>query len=175
MMYDCNDDGKVALGDLAFFASAYQTSVDPDDPNDPGRRMDYDRSGTVSLGDLAFFASNYQNTSSGSKATSYPAGFPDEWIPPAAPATSQTMATLEDEPSESLTDPDLSGANLSGAVIDGAGLFGTVADGTVANDTVTETQLAYAIAQSQKDSQSNTRSTGTASAIIDLLMQSEEF
>ena len=153
VMYDCDENGRVGLGDLALFAAQYRNSVDPNDPNDPGRIMDYDRSGKIGLGDLSFFAANYRKSVLNGDVPTYPSESRDVWLP-TAPATSQTMAATATPPEETQSDGDF---------------FSTVDDGTNS-----ELQLAYAIAQSQQDSQSSGSSTDTQTAIVDLLMRSEE-
>ncbi|MBN2293997.1 MAG: hypothetical protein JXM70_16340 [Pirellulales bacterium] len=58
--YDLDNDGRVGLGDLAFFASVYgeKPGVTTDSPY--AYVADFDRSGTVDLGDLALFSANYR-------------------------------------------------------------------------------------------------------------------
>ena len=159
VMYDCDNDGIVGLGDLALFASAYQSNVDPDDPNDPGRVADYDRSGKVGLGDLAFFADNYRKSVLNGDVPTYPFETRDVWLPP-APATSQTMATMATPPAQTPSDESINGGDLYG---------------TVDRSADSEQQLAFAMAQAQQDSQANDHTADTASAIVDLLMRSEMF
>ena len=58
--YDLDNNGKVDLGDLAFFASVYREQPGITTESPYAYAADFDRSGTVDLGDLALFAANYR-------------------------------------------------------------------------------------------------------------------
>ena len=58
--YDLDNDGRIGLGDLAFFASVYREQPGITTESPYAYVSDFDRSGTVDLGDLAFFAANYR-------------------------------------------------------------------------------------------------------------------
>jgi hypothetical protein len=80
VMYDIDDDGRVAFGDLAFFATAFQQQVGGEGA-DFAWASDFDRSARVDFGDLAFFAANFGRLKTDDVPLVYPANFPDDWEP----------------------------------------------------------------------------------------------
>ncbi len=77
--YDVDDNDRIDLGDLAFFAQSYQTDV-LDSTASFVWASDYDKSGDIDLGDLSFFASNYRKAKGGDSDVAYPATFLQRWI-----------------------------------------------------------------------------------------------
>jgi hypothetical protein len=99
VMYDVDDDGHVGFGDLAYFAEAFQQTVeDPDAPF--AWACDFDHSGRVDAGDLAFLAENFQNTVESPMV--YPANFPEAWRTQATLAGATSM-----EPSLAAAAPEV--------------------------------------------------------------------
>ena len=58
--YDLDNDGRIGLGDLAFFASVYREKPGITTESPYAYAADFDLSGTIDLGDLALFAANYR-------------------------------------------------------------------------------------------------------------------
>ncbi|MBN1513728.1 MAG: hypothetical protein JXB13_17055, partial [Phycisphaerae bacterium] len=85
VMYDLDDDGRVGLGDLSYFAAAYHHEV-----GEPGASYtwvcDFDHDGVVGLGDLSYFAAAYRHQYTDLGPMPYPASFPTAWRPGTAAA-----------------------------------------------------------------------------------------
>jgi hypothetical protein len=88
--YDLDNNGKVDLGDLAFFASVYREQPGITTESPYAYAADFDRSGTVDLGDLAFFAANYRQGQT-NDSLAHPAEVSQSSSP--APKTALTVAT----------------------------------------------------------------------------------
>jgi len=80
VMYDLDDDGEIGLGDLSFFAAAYNHTV-----GEPGGGLtwasDFDHDGDVGLGDLSYFASVYGHGEYSPSRLNYSPNFPAAWRP----------------------------------------------------------------------------------------------
>ncbi len=77
--YDVDDDGRIGLGDLSFFAAAYgEDTIDPQSAF--AATLDFDHDGKVGLGDLSYLAGNYGLARGGPHDVIFPDSFTQRWI-----------------------------------------------------------------------------------------------
>lgn len=77
--YDVDNDGKIGLGDLSFFAASYGDDT-IETESAMAAALDFDLDGKVGLGDLSFLASNYGLARGGDGQLTLPESFTRQWI-----------------------------------------------------------------------------------------------
>jgi cyclophilin family peptidyl-prolyl cis-trans isomerase len=80
VMYDLDDDGAIGLGDLSYFAAAYNHAVGAAGVGHTWA-SDFNHNGEVDLGDLSYFASVYGRGPASPGRLNYAASFPTDWRP----------------------------------------------------------------------------------------------
>jgi VCBS repeat-containing protein len=79
VVYDVDDNDKIDVGDLAFFAEAFQEDVLTSDSPFVWA-LDFDKSGTIDIGDLSFMATNFQGGKASGVDVVFPTTFVQRWI-----------------------------------------------------------------------------------------------
>ncbi|MEE8450642.1 MAG: hypothetical protein V3R99_01975, partial [Thermoguttaceae bacterium] len=79
VVYDVDDNDRIDLGDLSYFASAFSENVLDSDAAYVWA-LDFDNSGSVDLADLTYFASNFQHSKASGTDVVFPASFTQRWV-----------------------------------------------------------------------------------------------